>query len=145
MKRIKLSLEVHGFDDYVTRLDELGANVKEIVSDIYEQCTDDITADTIAAVKNIKKLPAGGKYSTGDTLKSIIKAPKMEWSGEIGEIGVGFDHSKNGAGLLLITGTPRMKPVLDLEDIYARKKPIKKFNIDVTEAFERAIKEIMEG
>lgn len=143
-KRIKLSLEIAGFDEYIEKLDKLGADIKKVIADVYEQCTDDITEDTIEAVKE-PNLPAKGKYSTGDTAKSIIRQPKFVWQGSQGEIGLGFDPTKKGVGIILITGTPRMQPVWKLEDIYARKKRLNQVQKDIDEAFTNAINELMEG
>ena len=89
-------------------------------------------------------LPATGKYSTGDTKKSIAE-PKVVWSGTVAEVGLGFDKTKPGAGGFLITGTPRMEPDRKLEKIYARKKYLKQINEDLSEVLENAIDEVMGG
>ena len=72
-----------------------------------------------------------------------IKNPKVEWSGMMGEIGVGFDFSKPGAGGYLITGTPRMKPDRELNKIYKGKRYMKQIEQDIKEVFEAELESRM--
>ena len=69
------------------------------------------------------KLPAGGKYSHGDTEKSIDNEMRTEWNALTGEIKVGFDLKKSGMkSIFLMYGTPKMKPVAGLKNaIYGAK------------------------
>ena len=90
-------------------------------------------------------LPAGGKYSQGDTAKSIIQNPKVSWTGNIGSLPIGFDYAKPGAGGFLITGTPRMKPDHKLETIYARKKYWAGLMKEVSDALTEEIGRRMKG
>ena len=133
--------EIGGIDRYIEQLQDLNADLKTIVGDALEQAADDPTADTIEAMKP-QYMPAGGKYSDGDTEKTIIKNPKTEWKANIGEIGIGFDKEKIGVGDLLISGTPRMSPNTKLESIYARKKTVKEFHATVAEALENAFEDL---
>jgi len=135
--------EFSGFDDYLSRLKKMNVNLKPIVEDALEQASDDPTADTVDAMKD-KYLPAKGKYSTGNTAKTVIRNPKVTWeTSDIASIGIGFDHTEHGAGTLLITGTPRMKPDRKLEQIYARKKTVREFNSVVGEVLAEALIEEM--
>lgn len=130
-----------GLDRYADRINELNGNLKQIVSDALEQAADDPTADTIEGVKK-NNLPAKGQFSSGETAETIVKRPSVKWAGTVGTIGIGFDKTKNGAGTLLITGTPRMKPAKNLEKIYARKKTVKEFHAAVNEALQNAVEEL---
>lgn len=133
--------EVAGLDRYIERLRELDGDLKTVIGDAMEQAADDPTADTIKAMQP-QYLPAGGKYSTGETEKTIIKKPKAEWRGSVGSIGLGFDKTENGVGSLLISGTPRMQPNQKLAQIYTRKKTANEFYKVVIEAMENAIEEL---
>ena len=133
--------EVAGLDRYIESLRELDADLKTVIGDAMEQAADDPTTDTIAAM-NPSYMPAGGKYSTGDTEKTIIRNPKAEWRGSVGSIGLGFDKEENGVGTLLISGTPRMQPNQKLAQIYTRKKTANEFYKVVIEAMENAIEEL---
>lgn len=140
-KRRKFYAEFDGLDRYAEQINELNGDLKSIVADALEQAADDPTADTIEGVKS-NNLPAKGKYSTGETAETVIKNPKVTWAANIGTIGIGFDKTKHGAGTLLITGTPRMKPARKIEQIYARKKTIKDFHNAVSDALQNAIEEL---
>ena len=117
--RNSLSIDFSIFEDFADELDKLGADLKSIFTDVMEQEAETVAEDTKDAV-NTANLPAHGIYSRGDTEQSIVMQPQVEWSGELGELGLGFDKTKPGAGGFLITGTPKMKPDYKLEDIYAR-------------------------
>lgn len=120
-RKSSLNVDFSVFADFAEELDKLGGNLQEIFTDVMEQEGETVAEDTKEAVKDAY-LPAKGKYSNGDTEDSIVMRPKVKWSGTLGEIGLGFDKSKPGAGGFLITGTPRMKPDYELERIYGQKK-----------------------
>lgn len=140
-QRRKFYADFDGFENYIARINELNGDLKQIVSDALEQAADDPTADTIEGMKK-KNLPAKGKYSRGKTAETIIKNPKVTWTGTVGTIGIGFDKTENGAGTLLITGTPRMKPAKKLAKVYTSKKTNKEFFNAVSEALQNAIEEL---
>lgn len=128
--RNSLKIEFSVFEDFAAKLDELGADLKSIFTDVMEQEAETVAEDTKEAVERAN-LPARGIYSQGDTKDSIVMQPRVEWSGDLGEIGLGFDKTKPGAGGFLITGTPRMRPDYKLEDIYARKSYERKLVGDI--------------
>lgn len=143
-KKNTLNLDTSGIEALITRLEGLGGNVKKAVEDALEQAAETINDDTRDAMQ-ISNLPAGGKYSRGNTLKSVIDNPKVTWNGTQAEIPVGFDYSKPGAGGLLITGTPRMKPNAALQQIYKRKTYMNKIQADMAAVVDDYIREKMEG
>ena len=109
------------FEELADQLENLGEDLKECFADAMEKEGKKVAEDTVKAVANVN-LPAKGSYSTGETQKSIIMEPKVEWSGSEAAIGLGFDKTKAGAGGFLITGTPRMQPDYALEKIFTQKK-----------------------
>lgn len=129
-RKNSISIDFSVFSDYAEELDKLGADLKEIFTDVMEQEGETVAEDTKDAVQK-GNLPAGGKYSQGDTERAIIAQPKVEWSGELGEMGLGFDKTLPGAGGFLITGTPKMQPVQELVDIYGRKSYERKMTEDI--------------
>ena len=143
-KKNTLNLDTSGIEALITRLEGLGGDVKSAVEDALEQAAETINNDTREAMQT-SNLPAGGKYSRGNTLKSIVENPKVSWNGTQAEIGVGFDYSKPGAGGLLITGTPRMKPNAALQQIYKRKTYMSKIQADMAEVVDDYIRQKMEG
>lgn len=144
MGRNVLKLDTRGFTEYAEKLDRLDADLKSIFTDALQQAAETVTEDTIDAVAD-GNLPAGGKYSSGETKESIIKNPKVEWSGTFGQIGVGFDFGKPGAGGYLITGTPRMRPVRELTEIYKTKRYMNNIRKGMVDIFEDEIKRRMGG
>jgi hypothetical protein len=86
-----------------------------------EQTAETVEVDTVAAMASAN-LPAGGKYSQGETMASIVRNAKAQKNGVSVEIDIGFDKTKSGAGGFLITGTPKMRPNYALEKIYGTKK-----------------------
>jgi hypothetical protein len=144
-KRIKLELELKGFEELITKLDGLVENkLKPVLSEVLEDIGEEIGQRTYEAMDK-SNLPAKGKYSTGDTIKTVVKNPKAIWSSSTCEINVGFDKTKPGAGFLLITGTPRMKPVRELEDVFVSQKFKNQVNKWIRESLSEAIYEAMKG
>lgn len=137
-----LKLDTKPFDIYAEKLDRLGADLKAIFTDALEQAGETIGQDTLDAVAD-ENLPAGGKYSTGDTKASVIQNPQVKWSGAVGEIGIGFDFGKPGAGGFLITGTPKMRPDKTLNAMYKKKKYMSDIQNDMIDIFNDEIKKRM--
>lgn len=143
-RKSSLSIDFSAFSDYADQLDQLGADLKEIFADAMEQAAETVQDDTIDAMSAVN-LPAGGRYSRGDTEASIIRDAKVSWAGSVGEIGLGFDKTKPGAGGFLITGTPKMKPNNALVDIFGRKKYESQIKSDIEEVLQDEIDQRMGG
>jgi hypothetical protein len=135
-KRKFLTVDIHGFEEMLTQIDKAGKEVKTAVEDALEQACETIGDDTYEVVANKSNLPAKGKYSTGETLQTIIRTPKTKWIGYMCEVDAGFKNDVGGAGLILITGTPRQAPARGISDIYASKKYQKLINESIQEVLE---------
>ena len=150
MARNTMSLDLKGFNELLTKLDGLGGDLKKAVTEALDEAGKKIGEDTAQAVQK-NNLPAGGKYSQGDTADTVVTNPKVEWSGEEASIGVGFDFSKKGAGGFLIKGyyqnyhgTPRhMAPQKDLNAMYTGKGYMKQIQNDMMKVVTKAIDEKM--
>ena len=143
-RKSMISIDFTNFADYAEKLDKLGANLQKIFTDAMERAAKEVSNDTIEAMAK-SNLPAGGKYSQGETEASIIRNAKVVWHGPVGEVGVGFDKTKPGAGGFLITGTPKMRPNYRLEDIYGRKKYENKLRKQIEKDLQDAIDKYMGG
>ena len=121
MGRISLKLNFDVFEDLAAQIDDLGLSLTDVISEALENVGEDIGVRTKEAVAKAN-LPAKGIYSQGDTSKTVVLNPQAEKNGIYVEIGIGFDKNQPGAGGFLITGTPKMQPVYELEDLYSRKK-----------------------
>ena len=118
-----LSIDFTCFEKYAEELDNLGADLTKIFSDIMEEVAEDVQVRTKEAVAN-SYLPAKGKYRSNpsETMAAIEMNPKPVISGSVVEVSLGFDKSKPGAGGFLITGTPKMAPDYELEELYVKKQ-----------------------
>lgn len=139
-----ISIDFKNFSDYAEKIDKLGVNLKSVFSKAMEEAAEKVQQDTIAAIQPVN-LPAKGRYSTGDTLNSVIRDPKAKWEGSVGEIPIGFDKTKPGAGGWLITGTPKMRPDYALEKIYGTKRYENELKKTIEKALQREIDKIMGG
>lgn len=139
-----ITIDYSAFSDLAEELDKLGADLKKIFNEALEKAAEKVQEDTKQATANAN-LPAGGKYSQGDTIASIVPKPKVEWSGMQAEIGLGFDKTKSGAGGFLITGTPKMQPDKALEKIYGRKTYEKQINKMIEETLQRELDKRLGG
>ena len=140
--RNTLKLELSGFKELLARLDKLGGDVHEVVEDALTQAAGTIASDTLAALADAN-LPAGGKYSRGDTKASVVTKPRVTWEGTTASVGVGFDYDKPGAGGLLITGTPKMKPDYALQKMYKKKGYMQKIQNNMGKTVTDAISKRM--
>ena len=145
MARNRIGLQVKGFEEYMAKLDEVGGSTamrrgvesalrasKQYVNPLIESA--------------MTKLPAGGRYSTGDTKKSIDEEMSVDWEGMTGSIKVGFDFKKSGmTSIYLMYGTPKMSPVNGLKAAIYGAKTKKAIAELQEEALEKVIKRIMEG
>ena len=71
MARNTLRLELSGFKELLTKLDKLGGDVPGMVEGALMQASGTIADDTLAALANAN-LPAGGKFSVGDTKAAVV-------------------------------------------------------------------------
>lgn len=145
MARNKIGLQVKELDYYMAMLDELGSGkaMKRGVEAALKASKEYVNPLIESAMT---KLPAGGRYSTGDTKKSIDKDMEIEWEGMTGSIKVGFDFSKSGLkSIFLMYGTPKMSPVTGLKAAIYGSKTKKELATIQEEALQKVILRIMEG
>lgn len=145
MARNKIGLQFDGFSDYMAKLDELGGTqlMKKGVEEALVESKKHVNP---LIEKSMARLPAGGKYSTGDTKKSIDNDMSVEWEGMTGSIKVGFDFSKSGlTSIFLMYGTPRMKPVSGLKGAIYGAKTQKEIAEIQEKVISDKIRKVMEG
>ena len=106
-----------------------------------EEAAKQVQEDTADAVESAN-LPAGGQYSDGETRASIVRDVTPKWSGSVGEVHLGFDKSKPGAGGFLITGTPKMAPDAALAEMYSGRKYQRQINKMIEERLQKALDEL---
>ena len=136
-----IALDFSAFAEYAEKLDRLGADLQKIFTEVMEEAGQDVQEDVRSAISK-PNLPAAGNYSDGDTAKTIVE-PVVKWSGSVGELPLGFDKSKPGAGGFLITGTPKMAPDAALADIFTSRRYENNLKKQIEEALQQAIDEHM--
>lgn len=141
-RKNSISIDFNGFAEYAEKLEEFGANVKEVFTEIMEEAAEQVQSDTEAALAK-GNLPAQGKYSHNKTRAALISSPKVTWSGYTGELPLGFDKTVPGAGGFLITGTPKMAPDYELEKIYSGRKYERDLKKKIDQSFGDAIRKYM--
>lgn len=145
MARNRIGLQTKGLEEYMAKLDKLGGS-QAMKKGVEEALIESKKHVNPLIEQAMTKLPAGGKYSTGDTKKSIDKELSVEWEGMTGVIKVGFDFSQSGPkSIYLMYGTPRMKPVSGLKNAIYGAKTQKELATIQEEALQKAILRIMEG
>ena len=145
MARNKIGLQVQGFEEYMAKLDEIGGSnaMKRGVESALKASKEYVTPLVEAAMG---KLPAGGKYSTGDTKASVDKDMSVTWEGMTAHVKVGFDLKESGMkSIFLMHGTPRMSPVQGLKAAIYGTKTKKKIAELQGEALDKVIERIMGG
>lgn len=136
-----IAVDFSAFAEYAEKLDRLGADLKDVIGDAMEEAAKQVQEDTADAVESAN-LPAGGQYSDGETRASIVRDVTPKWSGSVGEVHLGFDKSKPGAGGFLITGTPKMAPDAALAEMYSGKKYQRQINKMIEERLQKALDEL---
>ena len=141
MARNRIGLQFKGWEEYMAKLDKLGGTqlMKEGVEEALVESKKHV--NPLIEKRMAKgKLPAKGKYSTGDTEASIDDSTRVQWEGMTGSIKIGFDFSESGmTSIYLMYGTPKMKPVTGLKSaIYGAKT--KK---EIAEIQERVLSEVI--
>lgn len=143
-KRNTLRFDASEFKRLLVEIEGLGGDVQKVVEDALRPAGEKIHKDTEAAMAN-SNLPAGGKFSQGDTLEAVVTDNHVEWEGMVASIPVGFDFGVPGAGGFLITGTPRMSPNRALNKMYKQKKYMKEIQNQMGEVAMAALIDKMTG
>lgn len=145
MAKKRFSLEFDGMEKLAKKLESLNGNLKLTAEKALQESQKIVTPKIKKAMQK-ENLPAKGKYSSGDTEKSIIENDTVSWNGTVASIDIGFDMDKSGLkSIYLMHGTPRMNPVKGLKaSIYgsATKKEVETIQAEV---FQNEIKRLMEG
>jgi len=114
----KIGLEFAGFNEVLKKLNSLEADTKKIAEEALTKTHEIVTEKAEKAVTK-SNLPAGGKYSSGDTQKSIKRDPQITWNGTEGSVAVGFDIKRGGLpSIFMMYGSPRYMKVQAVYDAF---------------------------
>lgn len=127
-KRKNSGFDIGPLQDFAERLEAAGGDkaIRWAVGDALRATKMELNRQVENRMKTAN-LPAGGKYSTGETMESLDRTYRETWEGNVASIPFGFDESKSGAtSIFLRYGTPKMRPVSGLNNALkgtvARKK-----------------------
>lgn len=139
----KIELDTSGFmDGIMKQLRELEADTKTITENALKAAYVIVTEKAEEAVEKAN-LPAGGKYSTGQTLASLYRDGKVHWAGTEAYIDAGFSIKEGGiASIFMIYGTPRHMKNQKLYDIF-NPKGNKALRTEIQEEQERIFLEAL--
>lgn len=102
----KMKLDFDGFSEIVKRFEKLDADIKPVVEKALTETHRIVTEKANFAVQK-PNLPAGGKFSSGNTARSLVTHPEIEWKGTVASVFVGFDIEHGGLpSVFMIHGTP---------------------------------------
>lgn len=139
-KKNNIRLDTSVIEDMLAELEAMGGNVEKAVIDALGQAAETVRDDTKEAVKK-GNLPAGGKYSTGQTAKSVVTDTTVRKDGSVYWVPVGFDFDEPGAGGFLISGTPWVEPVPELYKMFVQKRYMRQIQEDIWSVVEDYLEE----
>lgn len=147
MARSRFGIQFEGFDELMSNLDQVGGSpaMKRGIDDALTKSKEYVNERLDAVMVN-SKLPAKGKYSKGDTKRSIEKTTEVKWQGTLASTKVGFNLKESGlTSIYLMYGTPKMKPVSGLKAAIYGAKTKREVAAIQKEALNNVIRRIMEG
>lgn len=114
----RIAVEFAGFDDVIKKLTKFGADTKQITEEALQKSFDIVTKKAEEAVAK-PNLPAGGKYSTGQTEESLTRTLEVTWTSTVATAPVGFNIKKGGLpSIFMMYGTPRYMKVQAIYDAF---------------------------
>lgn len=100
MAKVKLGLELDGFEELIDKLERLNGDVKEVVEGSLRVAGNTVASNLQTAMRKHNR--------TGETAGSIVKKAKVKWEGSTAEADVGFQFPEGLPSIFLMYGTPRM-------------------------------------
>ena len=118
MARRKNGFDITALEKYADKLQEAGgmAAVKRAVQGGMLATKKQVNAEVTTAMQS-GNLPAGGKYSTGDTMGHLNEEMTVDWEGNMARLKLGFNMEGGGiTSIFLMYGTPRHAPASGLRE-----------------------------
>lgn len=136
MARKHWGIQFEGFNELMEKYDKLGGDLKKIATECLEVAPQEINPRLHKAMQK--------HHRTGNTEESIVEHPKVEWSGSVGKIPVGFSFYAGGMpSIFLMYGTPRVKKDTTLYNAIYGSAIKKKISAKQEEILMKAIEERM--
>ena len=125
-KRRKNGFDTTALQKYAEQLEAAGgtAAVKRAVEGGMKSTKQQVNTQVTAAMQ-ASNLPAGGKYSTGETMEHLNKDMSVDWEGNMARMKLGFNLDADGlVSIFLMYGTPKMPPAAGLREAL-KENPLK--------------------
>lgn len=138
----KIKLEFAGFDEMLKKLNALEADTKKIADEAIRKSFEIVTEAAAEAVSE-PNLPAGGRYSSGDTKRSLVRTPEITWSGTVATVPVGFNIKQGGLpSVFMMLGTPKRMKVQAVYDAFYGDRIRGEYLNAQREIFHKAMEEL---
>lgn len=122
-------VDFKGFEEYAEKIDKMTGKLKPVMEKALIESKKLVTPGIHDAMKKHRL--------TGETEESINEEMKVDWTGTVGSIEIGFDLKRGGMpSIYLMYGTPRMQKDVKLyNSIYgsATKKKIRELQQKIFE------------
>jgi hypothetical protein len=118
MAKRKNGFDITALEKYAERLEAAGgtAAVKRAVEGGMKSTKQQTNARVTSAM-SAGNLPAGGKYSTGETMAHLNKEMAVNWEGNMARLKLGFNLDGGGlVSIFLMYGTPHHAPAAGLRE-----------------------------
>lgn len=118
MARRKNGFDITALEKYADQLQEAGGMtaVKRAVQGGMLATKKQVNSEVTTAMQS-GNLPAGGKYSTGDTMGHLNEEMTVDWEGNMARLKLGFNMEGGGiTSIFLMYGTPRHAPASGLRE-----------------------------
>lgn len=96
----------------------------------------------VSSIMTPGNMPAGGKYSTGETMEHLNKEMDVNWEGTMARLKLGFNLDNDGiVSIFLMYGTPRHAPVNGLREAL-KEEPRKISRKEMTAASKKILERL---
>ncbi len=132
----KMELKFTGMNEYIRRLQRMDKDIKRVTENALKASSAEITPGIHKGI--------APHNLTGATEESIVNDKKVEWTGEVAEVKVGFSirvSIRDGglASIFLMYGTPTIEPDMELYDSIYGSRTKSKVRKKQKEVFEKGI------
>ncbi|MBC9722086.1 MAG: hypothetical protein H9W82_12500 [Lactobacillus sp.] len=144
MGKRKAELKIKGMDELIAKFEKMSKGalepaMTEGLKDVQNYLNERLDKTLVNA-----KLPAQGKYSTGDTKKSIVRDQVVTKENDSISIKLGFNLKESGlTSIYLMYGTPRMAPAKGLHAVFNGAKSRREAKEIFEQRVQKEIKKIM--
>lgn len=140
-KKNRLTLDFDGFEILQKQLSEIGGDAKQAAESALKASHNVVKQKVDAAMMR--------HIETGDTKKSIIQSPVVEWTGDTAAVDVGFNISEGGLpSIFLMYGTqlhgqPHITPDRNLYNAVYGAQTRKEIREIQEQAYRKVIERVM--